>query len=72
MWLQGGPGAPSVMGIFTESGPFIVNAGGQTLQRRDSSWTQTMSVLYIDNPIGTGKFLHIDDNLVADNYIKVF
>ncbi|XP_070150294.1 venom serine carboxypeptidase [Polyergus mexicanus] len=53
LWLQGGPGATSMFGLFLENGPFIVTAN-KTLKMRKYSWTLTHNVIYIDNPVGTG------------------
>lgn len=53
LWLQGGPGATSLIGLFGENGPFTVkNKHG--LKLRKFSWTQNHNVIYIDNPVGTG------------------
>jgi Carboxypeptidase C (cathepsin A) len=54
LWLQGGPGATSLYGLFTENGPFSVNKDF-VLKEREYSWTKTLNVIYIDNPVGTGK-----------------
>lgn len=53
LWLQGGPGATSLIGLFTENGPFIITPE-QNIKLRKIAWTQNHSVLYIDNPVGTG------------------
>ncbi|XP_063977154.1 venom serine carboxypeptidase-like [Diachasmimorpha longicaudata] len=53
LWLQGGPGATSLFGLFTENGPFIVTKN-KTLAKREFRWSQNHHVLYIDNPVGTG------------------
>ncbi|XP_031827674.1 venom serine carboxypeptidase [Nomia melanderi] len=53
LWLQGGPGATSMFGLFMENGPFFINAN-KTLQKRKYSWNQSHNLLYIDNPVGTG------------------
>ncbi|XP_046403576.1 venom serine carboxypeptidase [Ischnura elegans] len=53
LWLQGGPGATSLFGLFTEHGPFYVDKK-MYLKPRKYSWTKSHSVLYIDNPVGTG------------------
>lgn len=52
LWLQGGPGASSLYGLFSEHGPFSIK--NEKVVLRKESWTKTHSVLYIDNPVGTG------------------
>lgn len=59
VWLQGGPGSSSLMGLFVEHGPFAVTKN-LTLYIRDFAWTSTLSMLYIDNPVGAG-FSFTDD-----------
>lgn len=53
LWLQGGPGATSLFGLFTENGPFSVTKN-MTLKPRKYSWNINHNLLYIDNPVGTG------------------
>ncbi|XP_059741871.1 probable serine carboxypeptidase CPVL isoform X2 [Bos taurus] len=53
LWLQGGPGGSSMFGLFVEHGPYIVSKN-MTLFARDFPWTITFSMLYVDNPVGTG------------------
>ena len=53
LWLQGGPGGSSMFGLFNEHGPFYVDAN-MTLHKRMYTWTKKYSVVYIDNPVGTG------------------
>ncbi|KAK7864314.1 hypothetical protein R5R35_009568 [Gryllus longicercus] len=54
LWLQGGPGASSLYGLFEEHGPFIVDKSGSKLLPRKYSWIKQHNVIYIDNPVGTG------------------
>ncbi|XP_004377954.1 retinoid-inducible serine carboxypeptidase [Trichechus manatus latirostris] len=50
MWLQGGPGGSSTgFGNFEEIGPLDSN-----LQPRNTTWLQSASLLFVDNPVGTG------------------
>uniref|UniRef100_A0A7N8XZX1 Carboxypeptidase n=1 Tax=Mastacembelus armatus TaxID=205130 RepID=A0A7N8XZX1_9TELE len=50
MWLQGGPGGSgSGFGNFEEIG--LLN---RDLEPRNTSWVQAASVLFVDNPVGTG------------------
>ncbi|KAI9335126.1 Alpha/Beta hydrolase protein [Obelidium mucronatum] len=52
-WLNGGPGCSSMDGLFLENGPFIPTADGNILIR-ESSWTHHATVVYVDQPVGTG------------------
>ncbi|KAL3269550.1 hypothetical protein HHI36_008615 [Cryptolaemus montrouzieri] len=53
LWLQGGPGATSMYGLFTENGPFEINNQSEVILR-EKSWTKMNNLLYIDNPAGAG------------------
>ncbi|RWS20658.1 venom serine carboxypeptidase-like protein, partial [Leptotrombidium deliense] len=53
LYLVGGPGVSIMFGVFIENGPFQVTQNLE-LNCRDHSWTNKYSVLYIDQPIGTG------------------
>lgn len=68
LWLQGGPGAPSVFGLFEENGPFVMK-GNLQLEIRETTWAKSHSVVYIDNPVGTG--FSFTDGGYAENQTKV-
>lgn len=53
LWLQGGPGGSSLFGLFSEHGPYYVAEGGIP-KLREVTWARRFSMLYIDNPVGTG------------------
>jgi vitellogenic carboxypeptidase-like protein len=53
LWLQGGPGASSLFGLFVENGPYRVDEK-LNVNLNNYSWTQNFSMLYIDNPVGSG------------------
>lgn len=53
VWLQGGPGASSMFGLFNEHGPFYVTATNE-LAARETTWNAEYGMLYIDNPVGAG------------------
>nr|XP_044601891.1 retinoid-inducible serine carboxypeptidase [Equus asinus] len=62
MWLQGGPGGSSTgFGNFEEIGPLDVD-----LKPRRTSWLQSASLLFVDNPVGTG-FSYVNK---SDAYAK--
>ncbi|XP_077563811.1 venom serine carboxypeptidase-like isoform X2 [Haemaphysalis longicornis] len=60
LWLQGGPGTSSLLGFFAEHGPYSVSSDGTKAIFRQMTWTQRYSVLYVDQPVGTG-FSFTDD-----------
>lgn len=70
LWLQGGPGATSMFGLFMENGPFIVTAN-KTLKMRKYSWNIAHNLLYIDNPVGTGYSFTENDKGYATNETHV-
>ncbi len=53
LWTNGGPGATSFWGFFTENGPYVVKKGGQ-LRRRPMAWNNTANYLMFDQPLGVG------------------
>ncbi|WP_367140352.1 MULTISPECIES: S10 family serine carboxypeptidase-like protein [Streptomyces] len=60
IWLNGGPGASSLLGLFLENGPLSIgddDAG--TISVASSTWNQEAHVVYWDQPIGTG-YSHSD------------
>lgn len=58
VWLQGGPGWPTMYGLFKENGPFLIGwdaiEGKPSLLNNIYSWNINHNMLYIDNPVGTG------------------
>lgn len=70
LWLQGGPGAPTIYSVFNEHGPFTVTPFGKLVPRR-YSWTHTHSVLYVDNPVGAGYSFTMDDAGYSSDQVAV-
>ncbi|KAI0658185.1 alpha/beta-hydrolase [Cubamyces menziesii] len=54
LWLNGGPGCSSMIGLFQEHGPCEVNPDGETTVLNPFSWNNISNIIYIDQPIGTG------------------
>ncbi|XP_064599053.1 lysosomal protective protein-like [Liolophura sinensis] len=78
LWLNGGPGCSSVLGLLTENGPFKVLADGKTVDYNPFTWNSIANVLYLEAPAGVGysyaddKDYAFDDDMVAhDNYLAL-
>ncbi|KAG1825608.1 Alpha/Beta hydrolase protein [Suillus subaureus] len=54
LWLNGGPGCSSIIGLFQENGPCLVHADRNSTTLNSYSWNNLSNMIYIDQPIGTG------------------
>lgn len=53
-WTNGGPGCSSLEGILQENGPFSWSYGQAKPTPNQYSWTNLSSVLWVEQPVGTG------------------
>ncbi|PRD25404.1 UNVERIFIED_CONTAM: serine carboxypeptidase CPVL [Trichonephila clavipes] len=53
LWLQGGPGASGLIGLFNIHGPYFI-LENKTAELRPYTWAKEFHMIYIDNPVGTG------------------
>ncbi|MFC5730814.1 MULTISPECIES: S10 family peptidase [Nocardioides] len=53
LWLNGGPGSSSFLGLFAENGPYRIRPDG-TLADNPFGWNTAAGYLMIDQPAGTG------------------
>lgn len=59
VWLNGGPGATSMFGLFLENGPLRVRRNGTgpddfVMTAADASWADQYNIIFLDQPVGTG------------------
>merc|ERR1719421_1508244 len=61
IWLNGGPGCSSMMGLMTENGPCSVNSDGSkdadgkpSTTLNPHSWHNKANVIWVEQPAGTG------------------
>ncbi|KAI8196176.1 Carboxypeptidase S1-like protein A [Colletotrichum sp. SAR 10_65] len=65
IWLNGGPGASSIMGLLEENGPCFVNEDSKTTRLNPLSWNNEVNLLYIDQPNQVGFSYDVLTNLTA-------
>lgn len=53
LWLNGGPGSSSVLGMLEEHGPLVMNATGGLMQN-PYAWTKQANLLILESPAGVG------------------
>ena len=58
VWIEGGPGAPSLVSNFFQIGPYTFAAGRSNssapLSPNPFAWNRRFGLLFIDSPLGTG------------------
>ncbi|KAI7888374.1 Alpha/Beta hydrolase protein, partial [Mucor mucedo] len=67
LWLNGGPGCSSMLGLFMEVGPCRVNAIGDGLLNNPHSWTNKANMLFLDQPVNSGFSYHNGSTPIADS-----
>jgi carboxypeptidase C (cathepsin A) len=75
IWLNGGPGSSSMIGLFQESGPCEViqtSEGPYGTQARTWGWDRSSNVLYIDQPAQVGfsydALVNKSHDILSDTY----
>lgn len=54
LWLQGGPGVPSMTAALGENGPCLVTEDSKDTVLNPWSWNNEVNMLYIDQPVQVG------------------
>lgn len=54
IWFNGGPGCSSMLGMFMETGPCVIDDEVSTFKDNDYAWSRNMSVLFLEGPAGVG------------------
>lgn len=54
IWLNGGPGASSLLGMLSENGPCAIAADSNSSTLNPWSWNNEVNVLFIDQPNQVG------------------
>ncbi|CAK9154928.1 unnamed protein product [Ilex paraguariensis] len=76
LWLAGGPGCSALRAFFYEIGPFTFNyeestGNKTTLELNPYSWTKVASIIYIDQPVGTGfSYANTSESYISSDTIS--
>lgn len=55
LWLNGGPGCSSLIGMVYENGPFVfAKPGSVNFEINEFAWNKKANLLYIESPGGVG------------------
>lgn len=79
LWMNGGPGCSSLIGMMTELGPFRLSSDGHNLTTNPYSWNKVANVVFLEAPVGVGfsydqsgsHYNRSDDTTADDNYLAV-
>ncbi|KAF8141830.1 Alpha/Beta hydrolase protein [Boletus edulis] len=84
IWLNGGPGSSSLVGLFFENGPIQIS-NDYSLFKNEYAWTNVADYVWIDQPVGVGfstadskGYIYDEDQMAVDfmgfleNFVKVF
>jgi len=77
IWLNGGPGCSSLLGMFMENGPWVVDDGETDFKLNPHAWNKRVNVLYLEGPVGVGyswafdwKAKKFNDVIVAGDFFS--
>ncbi|KAH9872869.1 hypothetical protein J1614_005263 [Plenodomus biglobosus] len=54
IWMNGGPGSSSMLGLLRENGPCFINSDSISTYLNEWSWNNEVNMLYLDQPVQVG------------------
>ncbi|KAL4768318.1 Alpha/Beta hydrolase protein [Aspergillus nidulans var. acristatus] len=71
IWMNGGPGSSSMIGLMQENGPCRVNIDSNSTELNPWSWNNYVNMLYIDQPNQVGFSYDVPTNGTYDQLTGV-
>ncbi|XP_072141588.1 lysosomal protective protein-like isoform X4 [Dermacentor andersoni] len=68
LWMNGGPGCSSLVGVAMELGPFRIDPLGVNLTVNPFSWNKVANVIFLEAPAGVGYSYDPTGNNSTDDY----
>ena len=75
LWLNGGPGCSSLLGLNEEIGPYVMVDEDREFKKNPYSWNRIANLLFLESPAGVGFSInndpfyeYNDTNTGEDNY----
>ncbi|KAF1919988.1 Alpha/Beta hydrolase protein [Ampelomyces quisqualis] len=62
LWLTGGPGGSSMIGLLQELGPCLINEHGNGTVHNKYGWSKNANIIFVDQPAGVG-FSYVDKDI---------
>jgi carboxypeptidase C (cathepsin A) len=67
IWFNGGPGCSSLLALFSEHGPYVIDDGEYYIKTNPEPWNKRANILYIESPAGVGFSTYDDANDIYHN-----
>ncbi|KAM0541906.1 hypothetical protein ACHAPJ_013053 [Fusarium lateritium] len=70
LWLTGGPGGSSMLGMLQELGPCLINEHGNGTIHNPYGWNQNANYIFVDQPAGVGfSYLDEDEPIPTNSFV---
>lgn len=66
LWLNGGPGCSSLLGLLTELGPYQITEDNQVVENK-FSWNKKANIIFLESPAGVGFSYAVDGSVIAND-----
>jgi len=70
IWMNGGPGSSSMLGLMRENGPCYVNPDSNSTYLSEWSWNNEVNLLYLDQPVQAGFSYDELTNVTVSSYTE--